>query len=50
MDFNLTEEQKQYLDTVQRFVGRDVTPAIMNLEKGHLFPFDIIRRLGTSAY
>ncbi len=44
MDFNLTEEQKQYLDTVQRFVGRDVTPAIMNLEKGHLFPFDIIRK------
>jgi acyl-CoA dehydrogenase len=44
MDFNLTEEQKQYLDTVQRFVGRDVIPCIMNLEKGHLFPFDIIRK------
>jgi acyl-CoA dehydrogenase len=44
MDFNLTEEQKQYLDTVRRFVGRDVTPCIMNLEKGHTFPFDIIRK------
>jgi acyl-CoA dehydrogenase len=44
MDFNLTEEQKQYLDTVQRFVGRDITPHIMELEKGHAFPFDIIRK------
>ena len=44
MDFNLTEEQKQYLDTVRRFVGRDVTPCIMNLEKGHTFPFDVIRK------
>jgi hypothetical protein len=44
MDFNLTEEQKQYLDTVQRFVGRDITPHILELEKGHRFPFDIIRK------
>ena len=44
MDFNLTDEQKQYLDTVQRFVGRNITPGIMNLEKGHAFPFDVIRK------
>lgn len=44
MDFTLTEEQKQYLDTVQRYVGRDITPHILNLEKGHSFPFDIIRK------
>jgi acyl-CoA dehydrogenase len=44
MDFNLTEEQKQYLDTVQRFVGREITPHVMKLEKGHAFPFDIIRK------
>jgi len=44
MDFNLTEEQKQYLDTVQRFVGRDVTPHILEMERGHLFPFDVIRK------
>mgnify|MGYP001413766472 CR=1 FL=1 len=44
MDFNLTEEQKQYLDTVRRFVGREITPCIMALENSHVFPFDIIRK------
>jgi acyl-CoA dehydrogenase len=44
MDFNLSEEQKEYLNTVQRFVGRDITPNSMALEKGHEFPFDTIRR------
>ena len=44
MDFNLTEEQKQYVETVQRFVGREITPRILNLEKAHAFPFDIIQK------
>jgi acyl-CoA dehydrogenase len=44
MDFNLSEEQNQYLDTVRRFVGREITPRVMTLEKGHAFPFDIIRK------
>ncbi|MCE5264729.1 MAG: acyl-CoA/acyl-ACP dehydrogenase [Deltaproteobacteria bacterium] len=44
MDFNLNEEQKQYLDTVRRFVGREVSSRILSLEKGHTFPFDIIRK------
>ncbi len=44
MDFNVGEEQKQYLDTVRRFVGREITPRVMALEKGHAFPFDIIRK------
>lgn len=44
MDFNLSEEQEAYLDTVKRFVGRDITPSSMSLEKGHEFPFDIIRK------
>jgi acyl-CoA dehydrogenase len=44
MDFNLTDEQKEYLNTVQRFVGRDITPCSLSLEKGHTFPFDIIRK------
>ena len=44
MDFNLSEEQKQYLETVRRFVGREITPRVMTLEKGHAFPFDIIRK------
>jgi len=44
MDFNLTGEQKEYLNTVQRFVGRSITPCSMALEKQHAFPFDIIRK------
>ena len=44
MDFNLTEEQRKYIETVQRFVGREITPHILNLEKSHSFPFDIIRK------
>jgi acyl-CoA dehydrogenase len=44
MDFNLTDEQRQYLDTVRRFVGREITPHILELEKGHVFPFEIIRQ------
>ena len=44
MDFNLTEEQKQYVETVQRFVGREITPRVLTLEKAHAFPFDIIQK------
>jgi acyl-CoA dehydrogenase len=44
MDFNLSEEQKQYLDTVRRFVAREITPNVLNLEKCHIFPFEIIRK------
>jgi len=44
MDFNLTEEQKQYVETVQRFVGREITPRVLNMEKAHAFPFDIIQK------
>ena len=44
MNFNLSEEQKQYLETVRRFVGREITPRVMGIEKGHSFPFDIIRK------
>jgi acyl-CoA dehydrogenase len=44
MDFNLNDEQKQYLDTVRRFVGREIIPCSMSLEKTHAFPFDIIRK------
>lgn len=44
MDFDLSEEQKQYLETVRRFVGREITPRVMSIEKGHTFPFDVIRK------
>mgnify|MGYP001766681544 FL=1 len=44
MDFKLNDEQKQYLDSVRRFVGREIIPCCMALEKTHAFPFEIIRK------
>ncbi len=44
MDFNLNDDQKQYLDSVRRFVGREIIPCCMALEKTHAFPFEIIRK------
>ena len=44
MDFNLNDEQKQYLETVRRFVGREITPCSMAMEKTHAFPFEMIRK------
>lgn len=44
MDLHLNEEQKQYVETVRRFVGREILSHANDLEKGHVFPFDIIRK------
>ncbi len=44
MDFNLNDEQRQYLDTIKRFVAREITPHVLTLEKGHVFPYEIIRK------
>jgi acyl-CoA dehydrogenase len=44
MDFNLTPEQQAHVDTVTRFVRQEITPQIMALEKGHAFPWEILRK------
>ena len=44
MDFNLTEQQREYLETVRRFVKAEITPQVMAMEKGHAFPWAIIRK------
>ncbi len=44
MDFNLNEEQQQYLETVRRFVEREISPRVLSLEREHVFPFDIIKK------
>ena len=43
MDFELTENQKAFVDTVQRFVKTDVLPHILTMEKAHRFPWDVVR-------
>ncbi len=44
MDFELTDNQKEFVDTVQRFVKTDILPQILHLEKAHIFPWEIIRK------
>jgi acyl-CoA dehydrogenase len=44
MEFELTDNQKEFVDTVKRFVKTDVLPQIMSLEKAHTFPWEIIKK------
>ncbi|MCX7816734.1 MAG: acyl-CoA/acyl-ACP dehydrogenase [Syntrophales bacterium] len=45
MDFQLTDVQREYLETVRRFVRTEILPNVMVREKEHQFPHDIIRKL-----
>lgn len=44
MDFSLTENQHQYVETVRRFVKAEILPGILTREKGHVFPWDLIEK------
>jgi len=44
MDFSLNENQLSYLDTVRKFVKNEITPNILEMEKNHVFPWEIINR------
>lgn len=44
MDFSLTDGQQMYLDTVSRFVKNEIIPHIMERERNHEFPWDIIQK------
>jgi len=44
MDFNLTDSQQSYVDTVGRFVRNEITPYVMDWEKEHLFPWTVIQK------
>ena len=41
MDFELTDNQREFVDTVQRLV-KGFLPNILHLEKAHAFPWEII--------
>lgn len=45
MDFKLTEQQLSYVETVSRFVKQEITPRVMSLEKNHVFPWEIIKKM-----
>ena len=42
MEFNLNENQLMYVDTVRKFVKNEITPHILEMEKAHTFPWEII--------
>ncbi len=42
MDFNLTDSQQMYVDTVRKFVKGEILPDVMRLEQEHAFPQHII--------
>jgi acyl-CoA dehydrogenase len=44
MDLSLNESQLTYLDTVRKFVKNEITPHILELEKSHVFPWNIINK------
>ncbi|HPC04336.1 MAG TPA: acyl-CoA dehydrogenase family protein [Syntrophales bacterium] len=44
MNFELSEEQKNYTETVSRFVRKEILPDILPLEQAHRFPGDILRK------
>ncbi|MFB3925928.1 MAG: acyl-CoA dehydrogenase family protein [Syntrophales bacterium] len=44
MDFNLSENQQMYVDTVRKFVRNEISPRILQLEKDHDFPWYLIHK------
>jgi acyl-CoA dehydrogenase len=44
MDFNLTDNQQSYVDTVRRFVRSEITPHVMSWDREHSFPWGVIRK------
>ena len=44
MDFSLNENQFTYLDTVRKLVKNEITPHILEMEKAHEFPWEIINK------
>lgn len=44
MNFELSEEQKNYTETVNKFVRKEVLPGLLPLEQAHGFPRDILRK------
>jgi acyl-CoA dehydrogenase len=44
MDFSLNENQLMYVDTVRKLVKNEISTHILEMEKAHTFPWDIINK------
>ncbi|NLN39504.1 MAG: hypothetical protein GX155_07900 [Smithella sp.] len=45
MDLSFNENQLLYVDTVRKLVKNEITPHILEMEKGHKFPWPLINKL-----
>jgi acyl-CoA dehydrogenase len=44
MDFTLSDNQQMYVDTVSRFVKNEIIPHVLELDRSHVFPWDVITK------
>ncbi len=44
MNFSLNDTQRMYVETVRRFVRSEITPKVQELEKGHAFAGEVIKK------
>ncbi len=44
MDFTLSDSQQMYVDTVSRFVKNEIIPNVLELDRSHNFPWDVIKK------
>jgi len=44
MDFTLSENQQMYVDMVSKFVKNEIIPHVLELDKSHKFPWDVITK------
>lgn len=44
MNLALSDRQQMYVDAVKRFVKSEITPQVMELERKHTFPWNIIHK------
>ncbi len=46
MDFNLTDEQKMFRNSVRDFAQKELAPIALKVDREHEFPWDTIRKAG----
>lgn len=44
MDYTLSDEQRMYVDTVEKFVKQAILPDLMEREGAHRFPLDLVKK------
>jgi len=50
MTFYLTEEQKEFRESVKEFVAREVMPRAERIERDNVFPWDICEKMSKLGY